>query len=185
MQTHTTTLIPPIARLGIPATLFGEPTLVGLKVELSPGRCCNTTIAELHAGKGPHGYELRRVSCGGHRGWLSKALTTWLHALIEKYGWPSRPIHVSQHEEDTMSRFVLKENCGNLFRNEDKSKETDRDYRGELNVEGREFWVSAWIKQGKRGKFMSLAIQAKDAARKPEQGAAKPIGDDLDDLVPF
>jgi hypothetical protein len=85
-----------------------------------------------------------------------------------------------------VSKFVLKENCGSLFRNEDKTKETDRDYRGELNVEGRESWVSAWIKQGKRGKFMSLAIQAKDAARKPESGGARPsVKDELDDFIPF
>jgi hypothetical protein len=104
-------------------------------------------------------------------------------------GCPARTwrlIHIKQQEECDMSKFVLKENCGNLFRNEDKSKETDRDYRGELNVKGREFWVSAWIKQGKRGKFMSLAIQAKDAARKPEQGGARPsLRAEFDDEIPF
>jgi hypothetical protein len=48
-----------------------------------------------------------------------------------------------------MTKFVLRENSGNLFK-ADKNTPEDRDYRGELNVEGREFWVSAWIKQERK-----------------------------------
>jgi hypothetical protein len=84
-----------------------------------------------------------------------------------------------------MTKFVLRENSGNLFRNEDKSWETDRDYRGELNVGGQLYWLSAWVKQGKAGKFLSISIKTKDAARKPEQAAVKSIDDDLSDAIPF
>ena len=52
-------------------------------------------------------------------------------------------------------------NRGALFR-EEKQKETDRDYSGTLNVEGREFWISGWVKTSKKGqKFLSLSIKPK------------------------
>jgi hypothetical protein len=52
-------------------------------------------------------------------------------------------------------------NRGALFV-EEKQKETDRDYSGTLNVEGREFWISGWVKTSKKGqKFLSLSIKPK------------------------
>jgi len=38
--------------------------------------------------------------------------------------------------------FELKPNRGSLFKNEDKADDKDRDYSGQINVEGREFWIS-------------------------------------------
>ena len=85
-----------------------------------------------------------------------------------------------------MSKFELRENAGNLFRNEEKSKDTDRDYRGEVNIEGRLFWVSGWIKDGKRGKFLSLSVKPKDETRNVGPGGARPsLKDDLDDEISF
>jgi hypothetical protein len=57
-----------------------------------------------------------------------------------------------------------------LFRDERKQKPEDGDYSGSINVNGCEFWLSAWVKQSKAGKkFMSLSIKPKDEAKpKPE-----------------
>ena len=79
-------------------------------------------------------------------------------------------------------------NSGAIFRN--KRKETDRhpDMTGTLNVEGREYWVSAWSKTSERvdGKFLSLSIKPKEdtpnreeprASRKP-QVQHEPLDDD-------
>jgi hypothetical protein len=55
-------------------------------------------------------------------------------------------------------------NRGALFK-ADKDKDDDRDYSGTLNVEGREFWLSGWVKVSKRGqKYLSLSVKPKAKA---------------------
>lgn len=58
---------------------------------------------------------------------------------------------------------------GVLFKNDRKEKQNHPDYKGSLNVGGVEYWLSAWIKDGQKGKFMSLAITLKE-----EKPAAPP-----------
>jgi hypothetical protein len=61
-------------------------------------------------------------------------------------------------------------NSGLLARNDKQGNESRPDYRGSINVEGREYWLSAWIKTGRDGtklagqKYMSLSVQPKDAS---------------------
>jgi uncharacterized protein (DUF736 family) len=81
-------------------------------------------------------------------------------------------------------------NRGALFRNDERTDENNwPDYRGNLNVDGVEFWLSAWIKTSKKGmKYMSLAIKPKDdgaaqSKKKPAGGGARP--QDFDDSIPF
>jgi hypothetical protein len=46
-----------------------------------------------------------------------------------------------------------------IFKNNKKTEEKQPDYTGSINVEGKEYSVSLWIKEGKAGKFFSGKIQ--------------------------
>jgi hypothetical protein len=79
-------------------------------------------------------------------------------------------------------------NRGALFKNDRKTKDTDRDYSGSLNVGGHDFWISGWIKDGRNGKFLSLSVKQKDG--KPQQEAAPQRTQqqrraEMDDEIPF
>jgi hypothetical protein len=56
------------------------------------------------------------------------------------------------------------DNTGILFKNQDKKDKESKlpDYKGELQVGGKWYWLNAWIKQGKKEKFMSLTVVLKD-----------------------
>lgn len=79
-------------------------------------------------------------------------------------------------------------NSGVLFNNREAKGDNERapDYKGSINVNGEEFWLSAWIKEGQKGKFMSLSIKPKEAkpALKPAKQDPRRHSRD-DDEVPF
>ena len=86
-------------------------------------------------------------------------------------------------------------NRGVLFKNDRKEKDTHPNMKGSINVEGVEYWVSAWTKEGKNGKFISLSLTPKEQTQTAEQVAQKavppqrqqaaPVVEDLDDSIPF
>jgi len=79
-------------------------------------------------------------------------------------------------------------NRGAIFKNDDKQQDNHPDYKGSLNVNGVDLWVSGWLKTSEKTgkKFMSLSVKPKDAA--PVKQASKPKSsgfDDMNDDVPF
>lgn len=63
-------------------------------------------------------------------------------------------------------------NRGVLFKNDRKEKETHSDYNGTININGKEHYLNAWLKESKNGRrFMSLSIgkeTGQPAAKKEE-----------------
>jgi hypothetical protein len=87
-----------------------------------------------------------------------------------------------------MSNFEHKPNRGSLFKNTDKQGDQDRDYAGSALIGDREWWVSAWISEGKSGrKYLSLSFKPKDdgAAQSKKPAGSGSAARDFDDSVPF
>jgi len=79
-----------------------------------------------------------------------------------------------------------RDNSGVLFKNDKKETGNQPDYKGNITVDGQSYWLSAWIKEGKSGKFMGLAVSPKEEAntsspkKKPSSGF-----DDIESDIPF
>lgn len=51
---------------------------------------------------------------------------------------------------------------GVLFQN-DKVKDTQPDYKGSINVDGKDYWINMWDKVAKSGQaYYSLSVQPKE-----------------------
>ena len=81
-------------------------------------------------------------------------------------------------------------NSGVLFKNDRKESDRHPDYTGKALINGVELRLSAWIKTGAKGKFMSLAFSEPrgDAREKPvdapkQTGGGKDFDDDSE--IPF
>jgi hypothetical protein len=96
------------------------------------------------------------------------------------------------------------ENRGSIWKNEKKDKDTHPDFTGSLNVNGQDYWVSAWKrKEGANPKAPALSFTVKPKEEQqsisqramPKQnsyasatGRQDPISsgsDDMDDRIPF
>jgi hypothetical protein len=78
-------------------------------------------------------------------------------------------------------------NRGVLFKNNNKKEETHSDYNGTININGKDHYLNAWIKEGKGGKFFSLSI-GKEKGQSNSAGKEKfePKNDKFfDDEIPF
>lgn len=82
--------------------------------------------------------------------------------------------------------FEQKPNSGSLFKNQRKTQDNHPDMTGTLDVGGQSFWINAWTKTGKNGKFLSITVKPKDAREKssPTPKQSFPTDEDFDSL-PF
>ena len=62
-------------------------------------------------------------------------------------------------------------NKGVLFKNKKKEADNHPDYNGSINIDGTEYWLSAWINTTKDGmKYMALS---KGEVREPKGGSSQ------------
>jgi hypothetical protein len=58
-------------------------------------------------------------------------------------------------------------NTFSLFKNDKGDNPKRPDYTGNMNVDGIEFRISGWIREGQKGKFISGSVQIKEGDVKP------------------
>lgn len=75
-------------------------------------------------------------------------------------------------------------NRGILSRNKNKTEDKHPEFSGSLNVDGTDFWLSAWVKESSKdgSKFFSLSIKPKDATKSKPKAMPE---EDPNDPIPF
>ena len=87
--------------------------------------------------------------------------------------------------------YQHKPNSGTLFKNDYKQAENHPDYKGSFyDQHGAKWDLAAWIKEGQKGKFMSLKVSepyVKDQKTTQSQGGGHQGSGHpaLDDEIPF
>lgn len=87
-------------------------------------------------------------------------------------------------------------NSGMMARNENRKSDKHPEFSGSLNVEGVDYWVSAWVNEGKAGgkmegkKYFSIKITRKEQQAGPSTARTSipnkyAFPDDYSDDIPF
>ena len=79
-------------------------------------------------------------------------------------------------------------NSGIMARNERRDTDKHPEFTGSINVEGTDFWLSAWVNEGKPGgklegkKYFSIKLTRKEGG-----SAGRPVSDSsfVSDDIPF
>lgn len=79
--------------------------------------------------------------------------------------------------------FEQRDNSGVLFKNDRRSKPEHPEYQGSVRVAGVDYWISAWVKDGQKGKFFSLALTNKNQQIRQTPQRQEELEDESD--IPF
>jgi len=82
-----------------------------------------------------------------------------------------------------MTNQTKRDNSGALFKAKPNDNPKWPQYEGSAMIDGVDYWISAWVKEGKSGKFFSLAFKPKEAKRAEPARAASTAADDSE--IPF
>ena len=72
-------------------------------------------------------------------------------------------------------------NRGALFKNDRKQQENHADYQGTINVDGKDYYLNAWVREGKNGKYFSMNVKPKQPRNRDGMDQSDPFSDS----VPF
>lgn len=68
-------------------------------------------------------------------------------------------------------------NRGALFINDRKRAGSNQpDYKGSINIEGVEYWVSGWVKSTTRGEIVSMSVEKKESNPAPRAQGPRTLG---------
>jgi len=79
-----------------------------------------------------------------------------------------------------MSDFQIQEKQMFIFRKKGEIINNRATHNGSTMIDGKEYWVNCWVKQGTNGQFFSCTLQLKD-----EQPTRTVPADDFEDDIPF
>ena len=77
--------------------------------------------------------------------------------------------------------YTPREGSGSLFKNTRKETEKHPDFNGSIMLNGKEYWLNAWVKEGQKGKFFSVSV----GKEKQPQGFKEAGSDELPKSDPF
>lgn len=72
-----------------------------------------------------------------------------------------------------------RDNSGAIFKAKPNDNPNWPGYEGSCLIDGVEYWISAWVKDGQAGKFFSLAFKPKQAKQ------SAPVAPVEDGEIPF
>jgi hypothetical protein len=81
--------------------------------------------------------------------------------------------------------YEQRELSGSIFKNEKKTTDNHPNMTGSALIDGKEYWVSAWTKDGAKGRWQSLAFTPKDkkasagGGSAPQRGSHEPDDGDI------
>lgn len=83
--------------------------------------------------------------------------------------------------------YELKPGQGNLSQNKYRKTDNQPSHKGKVNLEGKIYDLSGWVKQGNYGEWFSLKIQPEYVKSEAHnsQSDANGKSNDIDDLIPF
>lgn len=84
-------------------------------------------------------------------------------------------------------------NRGSIWKNEKKETDNHPDFTGSLNVNGVEYWVSAWKRRqdaSDKAPALTFTVKPKDESSATKKSSATPdsksgLRDDFEDDIPF
>ena len=99
------------------------------------------------------------------------------------YGQSGRGRANNNRERGGRDRDYDDTNRGVLFENDRKEKDTHPDMRGQIDIEGRMYWISAWWKEPRKGgpDFLSLSVERQAEARRESHSRSRDRDDDNND----
>ena len=75
---------------------------------------------------------------------------------------------------------------GILFKNDKQGNENRPDYTGRIQIDGKEWRLAAWIKDGNKGKFMSINVsEFQDSNGVKSVPKSDPFDAPVDADIPF
>ena len=82
-----------------------------------------------------------------------------------------------------------RDNSGTFSRNKDKQDGDNKPHiKGQCTINGVDYWLDGWLKDGANGTFYSVAFKEKEQrrdARSAQKASQKMQQPDFDDSVPF